>query len=168
MSDQPIDLIRTTDRLFRIRRIQYNTYDIEHTEIRGQLRVITIPKNFLQLPEEFNSPDGLPTIVLGSQTLVSFTNSGEKLKPTNTQITPEVLQHAQKTDLTQFYENSNEPWCEFVLQGDPPLTVRLRTVLTRIQWLTEHVNETGDPVLWAYTNVTLETFQDNIQDSGLT
>ncbi len=163
----PPDLTKATDKFFKIKKMQYNTYDIEHTKIKGQLRVITIPQNFLELPKLATDPQNHHNIGLASQTIVAFTNRGEKMTPTNSLISPNMVPTAKKEDLTRFYENSNEPWCEFILQGRPPLLARVKTVLTRLEWLTEYVNPQGDPVLWAYTNVNVDVFEEQTGESGL-
>ena len=167
MNSVPEGIAEATDKLFKIKKIRYNTYDVQHSKVRGQLRTITIPNNFLQLPHKFSSSSGLPSVALASQTLVSFTNFGKKQVPTTPNVTPEIMATSNKTDLTRFCENSYEPWCEFVLQGDPPLLVRIKTVLTRVDWLVDHVSYSGDPFLWAYSNTSLEVFQENDTESGL-
>lgn len=167
MSSPPIDLSKAEDRLFKVRKLVFNTYDIVHPQIKGQFRVITIPLNFIQLAKKIQPGSGSPNMGTSSQTLVSFTNKGKKLTPTKTVVTPQVVTTAKKENLTKFYENANEPWNEFILQGTPPLLVRIKTVLTRVEWLTEHVNLQGDPVLWANTNVSLDVSEDNTGESGL-
>jgi len=166
MSAPPLDITKAKDRLFKIKKLQFNTYDIEHSVIKGQLRIITIPKNFIELPNPPGSQKSA-NIGVGSQTIVAFTNRGKKGTPTEANITPEMIPSEEKIDLTRFYENSYEPWSEFVLQGDPPLLVRLRTILTKITWLKNRINNQGDPMLWANSNISLEVFDESTGESGL-
>lgn len=167
MSSHPIDLTKAEDRLFKVRKLVFNTYDIAHPQIKGQLRVITVPLNFIQLAKKIQPGSESANIGTSSQTLVSFTNKGKKLTPTRTAVTPQLIATAKKENLTRFYENAHEPWNEFILQGTPPLLVRVKTILTRVEWLTEHVNQQGDPVLWANTNVSLDVSEDTAGESGL-
>lgn len=167
MSLPPIDLTKAEDKLFKVKKLLYNTYDIAHPKIKGQFRVITVPQNFIQLTKKIQPGGSRANMAVSSQTLVGFSNRGKKLTPTSTLVTPEIVSSAKKEDLTRFYENANEPWNEFILQGTPPLLVRLKTILTRVEWLTEHVNSQGDPVLWANTNVSIDVFEENTGESGL-
>jgi hypothetical protein len=163
----PPDITKGIDKLFKVKKIQYNTYDVDHPTIKGQLRIITIPQNFIEMPKIPTAPPNHHNIILASQTLVSFTNKGSKKTPTSIPVTPQIAATAKKEDMTRFYENSNEPWCEFILQGNPPLVARVKTVLTRVEWLTEHVNPQGDPILWAFTNVNVDIFEEKSGESGL-
>lgn len=159
-----IDPTTLEDKLFKIKKLQYNTYDIEHSAVKGQLRLIIIPKNFAQLPRQ-SGTKGLPQIGVSSQTIIGFTNRGKKMKPKNSNVTPETLSDEEKEDITTFVENSNEPWNEFVLEGN--FLIRLKAVLTKVTWLKTSVNTGGDPTLWANSSVNIEVFENKTGEAGL-
>jgi len=73
------------DRLFKIKKLQYNTYEIDHSEIKGSLRILNIPNNIMEVPEKFIPPQarnpGLPSFMTGNQTIIAFSNKGKKNEP---------------------------------------------------------------------------------------
>lgn len=158
-----VDPTKLTDKLFKIKRLSYNTYDVEHNTVKGQLRVIAIPNNFVQIP---NSNVGkIPQIGVGTQNVIGFTNRGKKLKPVNPDVSPNQIRDQDKEDITTYIENEHEPWNEFLLEDN--LTVRIKTVLTKVTWIKTVVNLQGDPLLWANTNINLDVSESKIGESGL-
>jgi len=159
-----IDFSQSQDKLFKIKKLQYSTYDIVHPTIQGQFRMIVIPQNFVQLQRALNVK-GLPQIGVGSQTIVGFSSTGKKMTPTNQNVTPEMLSDDKNEDITTFVENSNEPWNEFSLEGN--LLIRLKSVMTKLIWIKNSVNVRGDPSLWANSIINLEVFENKTGDTGL-
>ena len=70
------------DKLFRIKKLQYNTYEIDHPQIQGTLRLMNVPSNIMHIPDEKIPPNqkrtAEPTFMVGGQIMVSFTNKGKK------------------------------------------------------------------------------------------
>lgn len=146
-----LDPSKLKDRLFKIKKLHFNTYEIDHSEIKGQLRLVTLPLNLLEVPADQLPPNantgGMPVFMVGSQTLAAFSNKGKR-HPINVQ-TADNVNKAKRIDLTNFVvqEQSYEPWNEFVIQGNPPLIIKLRTIMTRVEWLQGLTNPIGDPAL---------------------
>lgn len=160
-----IDPTTLTDKLFKIKRLAYNTYDVDHPTVKGQLRVIAIPYNFVQLPPPNSSVGQMPQIGVGTQTVVGFSSQGQKSKPKNLDASPDQLPDNEKEDITAYVANEHEPWNEFLLEGN--LLVRMKTVLTKVTWLKTSVNFQGDPLLWANTNANLDVSESKLGESGL-
>ncbi len=163
---------RLLDKLFRIRRFQYSTYEIEHPEVIGTLRIANIPTNILEVPQEMLPQQargaGVPTYMIGGQTLVAFTNRGQKKEPSTELLTPERMQTARRVELTTFVgDQSAEPWNEYVVQGNPPILIRMRTILARLDWYPQFTNHLGDPSLWAHQNTTQNVSVAETGEAGL-
>lgn len=160
------------DKLFKIRKLQFNTYEIDHPEIKGQLRLITIPVNLYEVPKSQLPPNantgGLPVFMVGSQSIAGFSNKGKRYTP-NPQ-TQENMGKAPRIDLTNFVvqEQTFEPWNEFVIQGKPPLIVKLRTILTCVEWFQGLTNPVGDPALNALSDVTHSVSVAPTGEAGMT
>lgn len=164
---------RLIDKLFRIRKFQYSTYEIDHTQVKGTLRIANFPTNIFEVPDDMIPQQAkmsdVPTYVVSAQTIVAFTNSGEKKEPTATALTPELMKTARKMELTNYVGGQPfEPWNEYVIQGDPPVLIRMRTILARLEWFPDYTNGFGDPSLWAYQNTTQNVSVTNTGESGLT
>ncbi len=165
----PKDLV---DKLFRIKKIQYNTYEIDHSQVQGTLRLVNIPANIMQVPDEKIPPNQKistdPTFMVGGQMIVSFTNRGKKKEPTSNP-TPEDMKKAKKMELTSYIQDQPfEPWNEFVIQGDPPVILKRRTILSKLEWYVDYTNQLGDPYLWAAHNTTDSVSVSDVGDAGLT
>ncbi len=158
------DFTKFKDKLFKIRQLAYNTYDIQHPMIKGQLRIIAVPGNFVQMARA-NTEDGIPQIGVGTQNVIGFSNMGKKLKPINSNISPDQLSSTDKEDITRYVENEHEPWNEFLLEDN--LLVRLKTVLTKVTWVKPSVNIQGDPLLWVRTSINVDVSKSKIGESGL-
>ncbi|MCE2507421.1 MAG: hypothetical protein J4F36_13345 [Nitrosopumilaceae archaeon] len=160
------------DKIFRIKKIQYNTYEINHPQVKGTLRLMNLPTNIMQVPEEKipqqqrTSSD--PTFMVGGQTIVSFTNKGDKKEPTSNPK-KEDMRKAKKIELAGYMEEQPfEPWNEFVIQGDPPIILKRRTILSKVEWYVDYTNQLGDPYLWASHNTTDSVSSSETGDAGLT
>ncbi len=172
MMPTPISPDRLTDRSFRIKRLQYNLYEVENANVTGQLRLITIPVNILEVPEHM-LPQGVvraePVFAINSQSIVGFTNRGRKLEPSAVIVNQQQIQAARKLDLTpSIQEGQYEPWNEFVVQGDPPVVIKARTILTKLEWLRDYTSPLGDPFLWAQHSTTNSVSIASAGEAGLT
>ena len=158
-----IDSTKLHDRKFKIKKLQYNTYDIVHPTVRGQLKMLVVPKNFAEFPLQ-PGQKGLPQFAIWSQTVVGFTNSKNKMTPTPP-IQLDQIPDSGKTDITTFVENSNEPWNEFILEGN--ILIRLKAVLTKVTWFNSQVTDLGAPLLWANSSINMEPFKNEVGETGL-
>jgi len=147
------------EKLFKIKKLQYNTYEIDHAEIKGTLRLLNIPTNVMEVPEKFvpaeqRQPD-VPTFMVGNQTIIAFTSRGKKKEPSLKLPTRNEMKTAKRVDLTSFLlDQPFEPWNEIIVQGDPPILLKHRTILAKIEWFSEYTNQLGDPYLWTNHNTT--------------
>lgn len=161
------------DKLFRIKKFQYNTYEVEHTTIKGTLRLASIPTNIVEIPERFIPPQqrdpDKPNYFIGYQTIVSFGNRGKKNEPSKNLPARNEMKKAKKMELTSYIlEQPFEPWNEYILQGDPPIIIRTRTILAMLEWYVDYTNQLGDPYLWANHNTTVSVSKSEAGDAGLT
>jgi len=165
-----IPLTKIIGKRFKVRKLQYNTYEIDHLEVKGQLRLIAIPVNIFEVPEDL-LPNGakseFPSYVINFQSIVAFTNAGEKKQPKP--IPPDTdIRTAKKTDITNFMiDHPDEPWNEFILQGNPPIMIRTKTVLSKLEWNREYTDIFGDPSLWANHNTTHSVSQAPVGEGGM-
>lgn len=162
-----------TDKLFRIKKFQYNTYEIDHATVKGTIRAADIPTNIIEIPDRFIPPDqrnsDVPHYALVHQTIVSFSSRGDKKNPTMSLPDRTQLQKAKKIELTNYIlDNPFEPWNEYVIQGDPPILVKTRTILAKAEWYVDYTNGLGDPYLWAHLNTTISASAVEAGDAGLT
>ena len=157
------DVSKLSDKKFKIKKLEYNTYDIVHPTVKGQLRMLVVPKNFAAHPLQ-PGQKGLPQFGVLSQTIVGFTNGASKMTRTP-YIPQDKIPESQKTDITTFVENLNEPWNEFILEGN--ILIRLKAVLTKVTWFNSQVTNFGDPSLWAHSSINMEAFENKLGDAGL-
>jgi hypothetical protein len=167
-----IDPKRLIGKRFRIKKLQYNTYEIDHLKVKGQLRLLSIPIKILQVPDDLIPADvnksEFPTYVIGFQSTVAFTNEGEKkelqLQPPNLD-----LRTTPKEDITNYIvdQQTFEPWNEFILQGNPPIMIKTRTILSKLQWLCSYTDNFGDPSLWAIHNTTHSASHVQAGEAGM-
>lgn len=160
------------DRLFKIKKLQFNTYEIDHSEIKGTLRLINIPSNIMEIPEKLIPPQarnpGLPNLMTGNQTIVAFSNKGKKKESSLKLPNRQEMISAKREDLTSFIiDNPFEPWNEFLIQGNPPILLKTRTILAKLEWFPEYVNKLGDPYLWANHNTTDSVSITKTGESGM-
>jgi len=160
------------DKLFKIKKLQYNTYEIDHVEVKGTLRLMNIPNNILEVPEKFIPPEQIqpdvPSFVVGSQTIVAFTSRGKKKEPSLKLPSRNDMKTTKRIDLTNFIlDQPFEPWNEFIVQGDPPILLKQRTILAKLDWYSEFTNQLGDPYLWANHTTTQSSSIATTGESGL-
>lgn len=160
------------DKLFRIKKLEFNTYEVDNPNVKGTLRLVSIPMNILEIPDNLIPPErltpGLPAYAIAAQTLVGFTNKGKKGQPSTKVWLPDEIKKAKKIDITSFAQDSAfEPWNEFVVQGNPPILVKQRTILTKLEWIMNETNQFGDPFLWANTNTSSSVSVPESGEAGL-
>ncbi len=166
-----IDPSKLIDKRFKIRKIHYNTYEVDHASLKGQLRLLAAPTNILEVPKDL-IPNGeanttSPVLLIGTQAIVAFTSSIPRGK---TRIAGETeSRDTKRSDITSFIvEPPNEPWNEFILQGLPPLLLRTKTVLTKLEWLEGFTDVLGGPSLSVNHNTTHSVGEATTGEAGLT
>lgn len=168
MPNIDIPLTKIQGRRFKVRRLQYNTYEIDHSEVKGQLRLLSIPVNIFEVPQDMLPKDmksELPSYVMNYQSLVGFTNAGEKKQPKPMPANTDIRTF-KKTDITNFIvDHSDEPWNEFILQG--PIMIRTKTVLAKLEWIHEYTDIFGDPSLWANHTTTHSVSKAPVGEAGM-
>ena len=155
-------------KLPRIKKFQYNTYEIDHVTVNGTLRAAQVPTHIIEIPPDQGNSD-VPRYALTHQTIVAFTSRGHKKEPTLSLPDRLQLQQSKKTDLTSYIQDQPyEPWNEYVIQGDPPVLVKTRTILAKVEWYVNCTNGLGDPYLWAHLGNTTSASVVEAGDAGLT
>lgn len=161
------------DKLFRVKKFQFNTYEVDHTTVKGTLRLANIATNIMEVPDRFIPPEArnpdTPNYMVGYQPIVAFTSRGVKKEPTQHNPDRSELKKARKMELTSYIlEQPFEPWNEYIIQGDPPIILKTRTILAKLEWHVDIVNALGDPSLWANHNTTVSVSKIEAGDAGLT
>ncbi|MDH2899951.1 MAG: hypothetical protein PXY39_03175 [archaeon] len=163
------DLLK--DKRFKIKKLQFNTYEVDHPNAKGQLRVINIAGNIFEVPESLIPPEartGLPNFAIAAQTFIAFTNRGVKGTPSTEALTPDLVKRSKRVDVTSYAQDSpSEPWNEYVVEGEPPLIVKQRTILTKLELIVGHYNQFGDPFLWANTQSTTSVATSEASEAGM-
>jgi len=105
--------------------------------------------------------------VIGTQAIASYTPQKEKSAlrvPSKDEI-----DSAKKIDIPSFIiDQPYEPWNEYILEGSPPIMVRTKTVLTKLQWLEGYTDQVGGPSLWAQHNTTHSVNPSQIGEAAMT
>jgi len=126
---------------------------------------LEVPENFI--PPEARTSD-VPNYMIGYQAIVSFSSRGKKTDPSKKLPDKSELKKARKMELTSYIlEQAFEPWNEYIIQGDPPIIVKTRTILAKVEWYADYYNGLGDPYLWANHNTTISASKTEAGDAGL-
>ena len=134
------------DRPFRILKVEWSIYDIIHPDITGTIRLVGIPSNIYEVPENLLPAGTLgPVLNLVIQGVVGFANRGRKSASDPRIITPAEYPKLPKEDITSFAQVRDEPFNEFLLTGSPPLLVRTKTVLVKAERVKDRYDAFGDP-----------------------
>ena len=165
MSEFGIVPWKLIDKRFKIKKMQYNHYEVDHTLVKGQLRLLNVPTNILEVPKnlypkEVVNPEipsfvianpEFPSFVIATQVIVAFTSS---LPRNETEANASGAPSFNKREITSFIVDAPyEPWNEFLLQGSPALLVRIRTILTKLEWIENKTDTMGGPALLVNHNV---------------
>ena len=157
MSRIPVEKVTSLE--FRIKKLDYNKYQINHSEVKGVLYLANVVTNVGEVPADMipekQRISNEPSVGISYQPIVSFINKGKKSSPTELPTHKELIDK-EKVDLTDFitHEEDVEPWNEYVIQGDPPRILKTRTILSKVQWVVAVYNNLGDPYILANHNTT--------------
>lgn len=167
------------DKRFKIKKMQYNKYEVDHNQVSGELRLLNVPTNILEVPKNILPAEAkpqfpsiliinpeFPPFVIGSQVIVAFTSN---LPKTEANARTSGAPTLKKRDITSFIVDAPyEPWNEFLLETSPPLLVRLRTILTKLVWLEGTTDAMGGPALSVSHDVTKDITIAPAGEAGLT
>lgn len=87
----------TEDLEFIVQKFQYNQYEINQENLKGILRLATVPVKILKVKGTSNEK---PQFLMQSMNVWSFVNKGECGKPGKDQFSPEERQNIEKIDIT--------------------------------------------------------------------
>lgn len=137
---------RLIDRPFRILKIEWSIYDIDHPDVKGTIRLVGIPSNIYEVPGK-DLPAGTlgPVFTLVIQGIVGFANQGRKGPSDPRAITPDEYPKLPKEDVTSYAHARDEPLNQFLVGGSPPLLVRTKTVLMKAELVKDRYDAFGDP-----------------------
>ena len=134
------------ERPFRVLKIEWSIYDIDHPDVKGTIRVVGIPSKIYEVPRNDLPSNRLgPVLTLVIQGRVGFTNQGKKGASDPRPITPDDYQKLPREDITNRAHPRDEPLNQFLVEGTPPLLVRTRTILTRVELVKGRYDAFGDP-----------------------
>lgn len=170
MSRIPVEKVTSLE--FRIKKLDYNKYYINHSEVKGVLYLANVVTNIGEVPIDMipkkQRTSNEPPVGVSYQPIVAFINKGKKSAPTE-MPTHEELIDKKKVDLTDFitHEEDVEPWNEYVIQGDPPRILKTRSILNKAQWVVDVYNNLGDPYILANHSTTYSVSVKNAPESGM-
>ena len=157
--------------MYRTKTFEYNRYHIDHPDVKGVLRLATIPVDVIRMdkskiPEGFVVEDGNEYIVSTSTTIM-FVNWGKKKMPT--EITGKLSSH-KKVSILQYSikEQADEPWCEYVVQDRPSELLRIRTILTDVYYYPDIITSIGDPCMTTKHSINIAVTDNIAPESGMT
>lgn len=143
------------DRSFRILKIEWSIYDIQHPNIRGTVRLVGIPTNIYEVPRNLLPAGTLgPVFNLAIQGIVGFSNQGKKGTSDPREITREEYPKLPKEDITSYTHARDEPLNEFLVPGNPAFLVRTKTALIKAELVKDRYDAFGDPQVIVAHNTT--------------
>ena len=155
---------------FRPRNLDSNIYYIDHQEVKGILSLTNIVTNVGRIPDNLVpqnqfKPENAPTAI-ANKTVISFTNQGDKHTPTSTE---KIRQTTTKKDITSYVvnERNHEPWNEYVLGTQPPLLLKSRAILTKVEWVEGCYSEWGDPLLAVHHGTIVDVSSTSTPEVGM-
>lgn len=170
-SPAPIDLWEHKALLYRTKTFEYNRYYIDHPDVKGILRLATIPVDVIRI-DKSKVPQGLVTeesneYIVSTSTTIMFVNRGKKKAPTETS---DDLSSHKKVSVLQYSvkEQTDEPWCEYVVQDRPGELLRIRTILTDVYYYPDIVTRIGDPCMTAKHSISIAVTDSAAPESGTT
>lgn len=147
-SIQPSDLQPLS---FRVKKFDYSRYHIDSPTVKGILSLADVVTNVGRVPASTmprgQTPSGDIQVGMGTMHIVSFTNQGDKHRPT-----PEgQLSSKPKSELTSYIiaDRNHEPWNEYALDTQPVVLLKTRTILSKVESLVGCYNQLGDPLILA-------------------
>jgi hypothetical protein len=146
--------------------VEWSVYDIDHPKVRGSIRLAGIPSNIYEVPRKGRRARKLgPIFTLAIQGVVGFTNQGEKGPSDPRPITSEEYPKLAKEDITSYAHPRAEPLNEFLVEALPPLLVRTKTVLIKVELVKDRYDAFGDPQVLVYHNTTHSVSESRSDES---
>jgi len=150
----PLEPSKFTDLNFVIKKIAWSIYEVNHPIVKGTLRLLAVPTNILEIPQQFLPLDAkTPILAMNTQGIVGFINEGKK-GPIGKPMSPQEFDLAPREDITSYVVTRDEPFNEYVAarREKAPILVRTKTILLKAQILKDKYNVFGDPVIWVDHN----------------
>jgi len=149
------------DRPFRILKVEWSVYDLDHSEVKGTIRLVGIPSNIYEVPRK-DLPAGTlgPVFNLAIHGVVGFTNEGRKGASDSRPMTPDEYRKLAKEDITAHAHARVEPLNEFLVAGSPPFLVRTKTILMKAELVKGRYDAFGDPQI-VVTHNTLHSVSEH-------
>ncbi len=138
-------------RNFRVESLDWNIYEVDHPEVKGILKVLAFPVYVFEVTEVAPVQPGTPNLQILYQPLISFYNAGQKVEGDTTPVTPEEYR-SKRVDITDSINATSMPLCSYVLDGEPPLRLRISTTVTKVELIQGKVTQWGDPIIWVTWN----------------
>ena len=171
-TSSPLSLWEHEALLYRTKTFEYNRYHMDHPDVKGILRLATIPVDVIRVDKSKVQPgfvidDGGSEYIVSTNTTVMFVNRGEKKTPTNN---AEDASTSKKVSILQYVvkEQTDEPWCEYVVQDRPGELLRIRTILTDVYYYPGVITSIGDPFIRARHATSIAVTDNVAAESGMT
>lgn len=127
-------------------KVEWSIYDIEHPNVKGTIRLVGIPSNIYEVPRNALPAGTLgPVFSLVIQGIVGFANQGRKGPSDPRTITRQEYPKLPKEDITSYVHARDEPLNEYLVEGNPPLLIRTKTVLMKAELVKDRYDAFGDP-----------------------
>lgn len=121
--------------------------------MKGTLRLLAVPMSIFEIPKALSTlATPQPAIGISTQGIVAFINIGKKGPSDPKPVNQDEMRTIAREDLTSYTVSRDEPLNEYVVSGNPPLLVRTKTVMLKVELFKNRFNVFGDPYLWVNHN----------------
>jgi hypothetical protein len=148
-----VEAARLLPRDFKIQKIVWNSYDIDHKKAKGKFRLLSVLSDLYEVRAD--SPalgERFPQFQPVYGNMSRFLNEGEKGERDETPLTPEEFSRRPREDISSSIKSRDEPENHYVVLGEPSLLFTTQTKLVRISLVRFRWNSFGDPIIVAESN----------------
>jgi hypothetical protein len=140
---------------FRIQRITWNSYEIDHKRVKGKFRLLSVLSDLFEVKTDSPPPEQkLPQFQPVFGNLSRFLNEGERGERDKTPFTQEEFIKRPREDISSSIKNRDEPVNRYIILGEPPVLLTTHTKLARVSLVRFRWNSFGDPIIVAESNTT--------------
>ena len=173
MSSAGVNFWDMPDLLYRVKSFEANRYVVEHPSVNGIIKIATMPTDVLHVdPTKLpaNIPfDPMNPYIVGSRSVVTFVNRKKKQRPTDVPDPANMHKYKKAALLGHIVaEQTLEPWNEYVVEGEPPKILRIRTIMTNAYWYPDFVTPTGNPLVRLQYNTSISVTDAAAPETGMT
>jgi hypothetical protein len=160
-----VDAVRLLSRDFKIQKIAWNSYEIDHKKAKGKFRLLSILSDLFEVRADSPAPllpppeQKLPQFQPVFGNLSRFLNEGEKGERDQTPFTQEEFSRRPREDISSSIKNRDEPINHYTIPGEHPLLLTTQTKLARVSLVRFRWNSFGDPIIVAESNTTHSVVQ---------